>query len=152
MRLILPSETILQRAMLAPRVVPADVDHERELEVESHLPRVAFGEFPLERRHDALGHGVVQSRAGPAFARSDAGPQQELRVFIGCVLASVVGVRNQSVRMFLPGCERHVESVGDEALAHVTCKLPAHDAPRVHIEHDGEMGPALPRADVGEVR
>ena len=46
----------------------------------------------------------------------------------------------------------HLECVGDETLAHVTRELPAHDAPRVDVEHDGQVAPALPGADVGEVR
>ena len=47
--------------------------------------------------------------------------------------------------------KRHLEGVGDQALPHVVGQLPADDAPGVDVEHHGQVAPALPGADIGEV-
>lgn len=63
-------------------------------------------------------------------------------------LGTVVGVRDEALLVLLASGQRHVESVADEGLAHVARELPADDAPRVHVEHHGEVAPALPGAHV----
>ncbi len=54
--------------MPATRVVPADVGHQGEIQVESCRPAVAADQLALERRDHALGHGVVQRGAGAPAA------------------------------------------------------------------------------------
>src|SRR5680860_513517 len=152
----LPSDPTLlhdrERAVLATRVVPADVGNEGEFEIEAGPPGMAFGQLALQCRHDTLRHGVVQSGSRSTPARGDAGLLQTLGVLIRGVLAAVVRVRNQTVLVRVAVRERHVERVGDQGLAHVTQHLPADDAPGVDIQHDREVAPAFPGTDVGEVR
>src|SRR5664280_43362 len=133
------------------RVVPTDVGDQSELEVEARGPAVAADELALERRDHALGHGVVEGRAGAPAAGGDAGPLEPLGVFVGGVLGTVVGVRHELAVVLGTGGERHLEGVADEALAHVSGELPADDAPGVDVHDHGQVSPALPGADVGEV-
>ena len=87
----------------------------------------------------------------PTPARSDADPLQELGVLIGCVLRSVVRVCDCAVRTFPSACYHHLKRLGDQALPHVAREVPADDASRVDVKHDGQVAPALPGAYVGEV-
>jgi hypothetical protein len=46
----------------------------------------------------------------------------------------------------------HLERVDDELGAEVVGERPADDRPAVAVHHRGEIQPALPRSDVGDVR
>ena len=47
--------------------------------------------------------------------------------------------------------QRHPERVEHERGAHVLSQLPAHDHPREHIDHEAEVGNALPAAQISEI-
>ena len=110
--------------MPAARVVPADVGDESKLKVEARGPVVAARELSLERRDHALGHGVVERRAGAPATRGDAGLLQALGVLIRGVRA-VVRMCDQNALVLGAGRKRHLEGVTDEALTHVRGELPA---------------------------
>ena len=45
-----------------------------------------------------------------------------------------------------------LQGIEHEVRAHGAAHPPAHDAPGVHVDHEGHVQPALPGRDVGEVR
>src|ERR1017187_1663992 len=51
----------------------------------------------------------------------------------------------------LPGGDGHVEGGGDQAGAHVPGDRPADHGPRVQVDDGGQVGPAVPGPDVGDV-
>lgn len=137
--------------MLTPCVIPADVGDKGEFEIKSGPPCIAFRQLPLERRHDALSHSVIQGGSGAAPARSDAGPGKACGIFVGGVLTPVVGVGDETSVVLLAARERHFQRIGHERLAHVACELPTNDAPGVDIKHNGEIAPAFPGAYIREI-
>ena len=48
--------------------------------------------------------------------------------------------------------QRHLQRVGGQFSAQVIGERPAHDPSAERIQDDGQVQPALPRADVGDVR
>ena len=56
------------------------------------------------------------------------------------------------VALRLPGVERLFQGIEHEVRVHGTADPPAHDAPGKHINDEGDIEPALPGRDVGEVR
>ncbi len=46
---------------------------------------------------------------------------------------------------------RHVQGVGDQTGAHVVINGETDHGSRVEVDHSGHVGPALPRANVGDV-
>jgi hypothetical protein len=62
-------------------------------------------------------------------------------------------VTNQAaVALGLAVVERLIQGIQNKVRAHRVAHASAHDAPRVHVDHEGHVQPALPGADVGEVR
>ena len=53
---------------------------------------------------------------------------------------------------WLPGVQRLLQRIEDEVRSHRTAHAPTHDAPRVHVDHERHVLPALLGRDVGEVR
>lgn len=66
-----PAAHVRELAVLAARVIPADVDHESGLEAEARRPAVAADEFTLLRRDHALGRGAVERHAKVPTAPDD---------------------------------------------------------------------------------
>ena len=66
--------------MPATGVIPTDVADKGELEIEPRSPDVTFGQFALQRGHDALRHGVIERGPCSSPAGGDAGPFQALGV------------------------------------------------------------------------
>jgi hypothetical protein len=56
------------------------------------------------------------------------------------------------VTLRLAGVQRLLQRIEHEVRAHRTAHPPTHDAPCVHVDHEGHIQPALPGRDVGEVR
>jgi hypothetical protein len=49
-----------------------------------------------------------------------------------------------AIALGLPGMERLLQGILNEVRVHETADPPAHDAPRVHVDHEGHVQPALP--------
>ncbi|GEM_PF-3794156 len=84
------------------------------------------------------------SKAVPVQPRLGAMPAliKARGVLIARVLAPVVGMRDRQAR-FLPRCDRHLERIAHEGLAHLARELPAHDPSREDVKH-------VDAADLGE--
>ena len=65
-------------------------------------------------------------------------------------LAPLVGVVDQS-GLRLPARNRHLQGVGHELGPHVVGHRPADDLPRVEVLNGGEVDPALPGPEIGDV-
>ncbi len=68
---------------------------------------------------------------------------------------STTPVRMVDQRTFalgLPVIQGLLRCVQHEVRAHGSAYAPAHDAPGVHVDHEGHVQPALPSRNVGEVR
>jgi len=57
-----------------------------------------------------------------------------------------------AVALGLPVVERLFQGIQNKVHAHRVAYASAHDAPRVHVDHEGHVQPTLSDADVGEVR
>ena len=57
---------------------------------------------------------------------------------------------HSSVLVFLTAGQRHLESVGDQGLTHVTRQLSDDNPLGVNVEDDSEVAPPFPVADVGK--
>src|SRR5438094_851281 len=137
--------------MSTPRVVPA-FD-----EVEDGAARVGLGaeafaieQLALERREEALAHGVVVGIAHTAHRRPDAGLATAPAEGERRVLAALIRVMNHLGRSALR--DGHVERGQDELGAEVGFHRPADDPATPRVEHDGEIQEAGPRRDVRDVR
>ena len=86
----------------------------------------------------------------PSLIPSQLPTVEALRRPLEFTLAPVVGMRDRQAG-FLPRCDRHLERVAHEGLAHVAPELPAHDPSREDVKHDGHVAPPPPGADIGEV-
>src|SRR6267378_2034676 len=134
----------------ANRVVPAfDVLEDRHAGLRLRLETPAREQLALQRREEALAHGVVvgiahRSHRGPhlrflaAKAEGDRG-----------VLRTVVGVMHDAFRAPLP--ERHVERGEHELGSQVLSHAPADDSATVGIEDHRQVQEPGPRRDVGNV-
>ena len=68
-------------------------------------------------------------------------------------LRPAIRVMDQAaVALGLACVQRLLERIEHEVRSHRTAHLPAHDAPRKHVDHEGYIQPALPRRDIREVR
>src|SRR5438132_5178529 len=137
--------------MSTPRVVPA-FD-----EVEDGAARVGLGaeafaieQLALERREEALAHGVVVGIAHTAHRRPDAGLASAPAEGERRVLVALIRVMNHLGRSALR--DGHVERGQDELGAEVGFHCPADDPATPRVEHDGEIQEAGPRRDVRDVR
>ena len=61
------------------------------------------------------------------------------------VLRPPVGMMDQgAITLRLPGIERLLQGIQNEVCVHGTADPPAHNAPGVHVDHEGHVQPALP--------
>jgi hypothetical protein len=78
------------------------------------------------------------------------GPETSLRRPVEPGLAALVRVMQQLLRL-ATSPQRHHQRVGDELRRHLIAHRPADHAPRVQIQHHGEVQPAFRSPDVREV-
>src|SRR3954451_24841301 len=93
---------------------------------------------------------TVETDTGSAQRTANASAPTIAVEFGGRVLGAAVGMEDHSGR-WIPGRDGHVQGVGDQAGAHVVGDRPAHHPAAVQIDHGGQIGPAVPRLDVGDV-
>src|SRR3954451_3128979 len=113
-------------------------------------PWASVDQFLLVGREEGFGDGVVETDPGPPQRAANAVALAVSVELSGCVLGAAVGMEDHSngrptVR------DRHVQRVGDQAGAHVIGDRPADNRTRVQVDHGGQVGPAVPSSDVGDV-
>jgi hypothetical protein len=65
------------------------------------------------------------------------------------VLRALIGVDQRAARLASP--HRHQDRVDDDLAGQCRLHGPPDDASRIEVHHHGQVEPALPRADVGDV-
>src|SRR2546425_253628 len=137
--------------MSTPWVVPAfDEVEDGEARVGLRAEAFAIEQLALERREEALAHGVVVGIAYTAHRRPDASLATAAAEGERRVLAALIRVMNHRGRAALR--DGHVERGQDELGAKMGFHRPADDAATPRVEHDGEIQEAGPRRDVRDVR
>ncbi len=109
-----------------------------------------MNDLRFEQADDRLGEGVIVAVPAAADGGLDAGGGQALRVSNTQILTAAVAVIDQlpvdfSVVQCLLKC------IEVEVGAHRRRYPPAHDAPREHIDDEGDVDEATPRGHVREV-
>src|SRR6266446_3718658 len=136
--------------MSTPWVVPAfDEVEDGEARVGLRAEAFAIEQLALERREEALAHGVVVGIAYTAHRRPDASLATAAAEGERRVLAALIRVMNHRGRSALR--DGHVERGQDELGAEMGFHRPADDAATPRVEHDGEIQEAGPRRDVRDV-
>jgi hypothetical protein len=108
-------------------------------------------DLPLERCEEALCNGVVPAVALAAHAALDPACFERTPVVAAGVGTAAIGVVDEArVGTAVSQCcpQGHEREVPVDRGA----GCPAHDTPGEQIEHDGEVQPALPGPEVGDVR
>src|ERR1035437_1740279 len=108
-------------------------------------------ELGLDGRKEALRHGVVPAVTLSAHAPADAGCCKRLAVIVAGVLASPIRVVNHPFG-WPTGPQRHRKGVEGKLRREAVARRPADDSAGKEIQKRGEVEPALPRPDVGDVR
>ena len=106
-------------------------------------------QFALERGEEALGHRVVVRIAHRSRRGHDAGFPAALAERVAGVLAALIRVMDDRRGGALR--DRHVQGRQNQLRSQVRLHRPAHDAPRIHIEHHGQIQKARPGRNVGDV-
>ncbi len=102
---------------------------------------------------DGLGEGVVVAVTPAAHRRLDAGLRQSLAVASRHILRTPVAVVNErAIALRLTGIQSLLERVQNEVGAHRIAHTPPNDAAGKDVDHEGDIQPALPSRNVGEVR
>ena len=114
------------------------------------LKRLQREQFFLESGEEGLGDGVVPTVGLAAHARSSAELLERGEVVVAAVPAISVGVVNP-VRFQGPRRGRRVQRRESQLRVDAVRHGPADDAPRVQVQQDGEVQPAVTGLDVRDV-
>src|SRR5262245_27838804 len=109
-------------------------------------------ELRLVETVDRLGESIVITVADAANRRLDARLRQSLGILDRDVLAASIAVVHEPTAMArAPIMEGLLQRIQYKAGMRRTGSPPAHDAPGVGIDHEGDIDEAGPGCDVGEV-
>src|SRR2546426_3750294 len=138
--------------MPAARIVPAfDEVEDGKARLYLGAEPLAIEQLALEGREEALAQGVVVRVADAAHRRPDASLATPLAERDRRVLAALVGVMNDVLRLAL--YHGHVQRRKDELSTEMGLHRPADDPPTPGVDHDGEKqepGPGRDVCDVGD--
>ena len=105
----------------------------------------------LQTAKERLDDGIVPAVAPPAHAGLKVMLAAEPKPVIAAVLRSLVGMDDDLLLGF-PSPDSHQDRVDNELLGQGRLHGPADDLAGEQVHDDGEVQPALPGADVGDVR
>ena len=103
----------------------------------------------LQAAEERLGDGIVPAVAFPAHTRLEAIRAAESPPRVAAVLRALIGVNQRAARSSSP--HRHQHGIEHELAVNRRPGGPAHDQAREQIHDDGQVEPALPRPNVGDV-
>jgi hypothetical protein len=113
-------------------------------------PRAAVNQFLLACGEEALGDGVVVGAAIGAHRDGDASVAGLLAEAEADILTALDGMMPEAATG-PAAVQRHLERVDDELGAHMLGHRPADDPARKGVLNGGEVDPAFPAAQVGDV-
>lgn len=138
-------------AVQAGAVVPIDPFDRRELCLVSGAPRSeSSNEFGFVGAVESLGHGVVVRITDAADRCGDSGLREPVGVAVARELAARVGVAGEIPGGVAPP-DRHLDRIEDKFGAQMRRDLPTDDDPRVHVENERDVRPALPCRHIRDV-
>src|SRR5215207_9346420 len=128
-----------------------DISEDRRPRMLTSGPRGAVQQLLFEGGEETFSRGVIE--AGSWLASTGAGTVlgEDAGIRRAQVLTAAVRVMNEA-SAWSSTDQRHLQRVGGQFCALVIGKRPAHDASAERIQDDSQVQPALPRADVGDVR
>ena len=103
----------------------------------------------LQAAEERLGDSIVPAVAFPAHTRLEVIRAAESPPCVAPVLRSLIGVNQRAARASSP--HRHEHGVEHELAVNGGAGGPPHYHAREQIHDDGQVQPALPRANVGDV-
>lgn len=120
------------------RVVPTfDPFEHSHLRFSLSFEPATVRQFALERGEETLGHRIVVRIAHRSHRGHDAGFAASLAEGVARVLATAV--RMMDDRRGLALRDRHVQSRQNQFRSQMRLHRPAHDPPRVHVEHHRQL-------------
>src|SRR5690349_3133749 len=136
----------------ASAVVPAlDVTEDGGPRCLAGRPCMYVNQFVLERRKETLGNGVVPAGTWSSNAVPQAMRAEYLRVGRTQVLNTSIRVVDHAwPRSSIRQC--HLQRCRCQLGPQMVGKRPADDFARVGIQNDGQIQPALPGADIRDIR
>ena len=114
-------------------------------------PGAAVSEVAFECLEERLADGVVVGAAAAAHRLLDAGESAAAAEGEGDVLRALVGVMHETA-LGSTSLQCLLKRVDDEFGAKIVLERPANNAAAEAIDDDREVEPALPGAQVGDVR
>src|SRR5881628_3721372 len=142
---------IAQRLVQTPAVIEAlDVFEDRLTGLGLILELPMPDQFILERTKEALDRGVVVAVALAAHAQDDTPASEQRLVETRRVLVALVAMM-QEPRRRAPVPPRHQPRLDDDRGALALTHGPAHHATRIQIQQHGDIQPARPGGDEGEI-
>jgi len=120
-------------------------DRQRSILVDLLLDSLLF-----QAAEEGFGDGIVPAVAFPAHTRLEAIRPTESPPGVAAVLGSLIGMNQRAARS--SPADRHQHRVEYELAMNGRAGSPAYDQSREQIHDDGEVEPALPGADVGDIR
>lgn len=151
-----PHRLELDRAPVAEGRVPATAIVERQ--VAEHIQPCLFAgriatpihAFDFERMEKTLNTSIVPAISLAAHAHGNTMLLHRALMVEGAVLAAAIRVMEQP-RLRFTAPQRHGQRIIHEIAGHSLLEAPAHDHPRVKIEHHGQIQPALVGPQVRDV-
>ncbi len=75
----------------------------------------------------------------------------QLLVTVGAVLDSPVRVDDEA-RLDIPSLKCHLQCVSNQLFGHAGIQRPADDTARIQVHYRGQIQPAIPDPDIGDIR
>ena len=111
---------------------------------------MAVNPFDFERMKKAFCHGVVVTATGFAHALADFSETKTVPTELACVLASAIGVEDESRgRLTLP--QGHINRLDDDGLLQAWSTGPADHLPRIQIDEGCQIFETLGRLQIGDI-
>ena len=131
-------------------IEPVDVSGDGVFGLLTGLPRDRPDQLRLDGLEERLDHRVVVAITLAAHGDQDVALSKLGLIVDRAILATAIAVMNQTGRGVAVHNGAPQSLDGQTALQPVT-RRPADDPPRVEVEHDRKVEPALRRPDVGDV-
>jgi len=105
----------------------------------------------LQVEKEPFHHGIIPTIPLSAHTAYQTVTAKHVSVFLAGILAAPVGMDDQAgCRLAL--ANRHLQSHAHQLGRHAGRHRPADDLTRIQVQYGGQIQPAAPRADIGDIR